>query len=141
MRSTDGWYRILLRCYPAEFRDEYAREMTQVLRDRAAAEPPARLWLDVAGDLIRTAPKEHGHVLLNDLRYAARMMRKAPMFTAAVVLTVAFAIAANTAIFSLVNAVMLRPLPFAEPPRLMRIARVMLTRTHFFKNLGIMEAS
>jgi putative ABC transport system permease protein len=122
MRSPHGWYRLLLRLYPAEFRDEYAREMTQMLRDRAAREAPARLWLDVANDLVRTAPKEHAHMLLNDLRYAARMMRNAPMFTAAVVLTIALAIAANTAIFSLVNAVLLRPLPFAEPQRLMQVA-------------------
>ena len=61
-------------------------------------------------------------MLLNDLRYAARMMRRAPMFTAAVVATVALAIAANTAIFSIVNAVMLRPLPFTEPNRLVQVA-------------------
>src|SRR6202521_429290 len=122
MRSPDRWYRLLLRFYPAEFRDEYAREMTQALHDRSRAEPVSRLWLDVAVDLIRTAPKEHAHMLRNDLRYATRMMRKTPLFTAAVVLTVALAIAANTAIFSVVNAVMLRPLPFADPDRLMQVA-------------------
>src|SRR6185436_4952852 len=115
MRLPDRFYRALLRLYPAEFRDEYGREMAQMLRDRASREPARRLWLDVASDLIRTAPREHAHVLMNDLRYAVRMMRRAPMFTAAVVSTVALTIAANTAIFSVVNAVMLRPLPFADP--------------------------
>src|SRR5579864_3838360 len=57
-----------------------------------------------------------------DLRYACRMMRRAPVFTASVVLTVALAIAANTAIFSVVNAVMLRPLPFRDPGRLVQVA-------------------
>ena len=61
-------------------------------------------------------------MMLNDLRYAARMMRRTPVFTAAVVLTVALAIAANTAIFSVVNAVMLRPLPFADPNRVVQVA-------------------
>jgi predicted permease len=122
MHRPDRWYRLALRFYPAEFRDEYAREMTQALHDRSRAEPGPGLWLDVAVDLIRTAPKEHAHMLRNDLRYATRMMRKTPLFTAAVVLTVALAIAANTAIFSVVNAVMLRPLPFAEPNRLMQVA-------------------
>src|SRR5499427_890081 len=62
------------------------------------------------------------HVLLNDLRYAARTLRRAPVFSAAVILTVALAIGANTAIFSVVNTVIIRPLPFAAPNRLVQVA-------------------
>ena len=61
-------------------------------------------------------------MLLSDLRYAVRTLRRAPIFTAAAILTMALTIGANTAIFSVVNAVMLRPLPFASPNRLMRVA-------------------
>jgi len=68
------------------------------------------------------APKESAPVLLNDLRYTARTLRRAPAFSAAVVLTVALAIGANTAIFSVVNAVIIRPLPFAAPQRLVQVA-------------------
>jgi putative ABC transport system permease protein len=59
---------------------------------------------------------------MNDFTYALRIMRKAPLFTAAVVLTVALAIGANITIFSIVNAVLVRPLPFQDPSTLVQVA-------------------
>ncbi|MEX2261665.1 MAG: ABC transporter permease [Bryobacteraceae bacterium] len=58
---------------------------------------------------------------MTDLRYALRAMRKNPALTIAATLCVALGIGANTAIFTVVNAVMLRPLPFKDPERLVRV--------------------
>jgi hypothetical protein len=56
--------------------------------------------------------------LWRDLRYAARTLRKSPVFTATATATLALAIAANTTMFSVLNAVLLRPLPYRSPEQL-----------------------
>ena len=122
-RNTSGerWYRRLLRLYPQEFRDEFGDEMTRLYRDRGRDEPWWRLWCSLVVDLVRTAPSEHLSMLAQDLRHAWRGLRRTPIITATVVLTLGLGVGASTAVFSVVHAVLLRPLPYPEPDQLVEL--------------------
>ncbi|MGH7556135.1 MAG: ABC transporter permease [Longimicrobiales bacterium] len=147
-------YALMLRAYPRTFVERYGREMRAdaraLLRDRLASRGLRGIFQGLrilVGDVVRSAPRErlnswrerrHGatagsaglapwrrlNMIGQDFQHGLRVVRRSPAFAAAAVVTAGLGIGATAAIFSVLNAVILRPLPFPDPDRLVRISEV-----------------
>jgi len=120
------FFRLLLSLYPREFRDEYGREMALLFKDRWRYEAGFwqrfRLIFEAVEGAAISAPQEHTQIFLTDLRYASRSLRNSPLITPAIVITVAFAAGANATMLSLLDQLLLQPIPgVTEPDRVVRV--------------------
>ncbi|HUE76863.1 MAG TPA: ABC transporter permease [Longimicrobiales bacterium] len=167
-RARELVYRILLLGYPASFRRRYREDLLETFGDAWRAEARGRplaalaFWLRLVRDgLFRglalrvrrtrapSGPFEAREAVgpgavfsgvWRDVRQAARSFRRSPVFTAVVVATLALGIGVTTAVFTVVDSVLLRPLPYDEPGELVRVymthvedpgSREYVTGTHF----------
>lgn len=146
-RSVERWYRRLLRLYPRQYRERYQTELMQVFLARHQRISQKGLmggllfWLDAVRDVTWNAlavrllssssrqpespsgkaDEKTAAGVLHDLRHALRILIKQPGFTAVVVLTLSLGIGATTALFSIIDGVLIAPLPYHESDQLVRI--------------------
>jgi len=127
VRLRDRLFAFVLKLYPREFRDHFGADMAAAYREarddaahRGRAALPA-FWTSVALDAALRAPGEHLMLTAADLRFALRSLRAAPVFTLVAFVTLAIGIGANTAMYTIVDAVAIRPLPFSKSSDLVRI--------------------
>ncbi len=115
-------YRLLLSFYPARFREEYAEPLQQQFRDdhreAQTSGERARLWLSALGDLAWSIPIELARELRQDLAHSVRVHARRPFVMTFTIAILALAIGGATGVFSVVNAVLIKSLPFRDPDRL-----------------------
>ncbi|MGE3344696.1 MAG: hypothetical protein AB7L71_14795, partial [Vicinamibacterales bacterium] len=109
------WMRLIVRLYPRAWRQRYGDELEALIEDTGPG------WR-VAADVARGAAMMHLTMGYGPLRQHVRRLAATPAFAITAFVTMAVAIGANALIFSLVNGVLLRPLPFEDSDQLVGIS-------------------
>jgi putative ABC transport system permease protein len=115
--------RWLVRLLPVDMREAHGRDIEQTLADGereriAGAQGAVLYWLRASFDLFRVAIPQHVLAVRQDVSFTFRTFARGPAFAAAAILTIALGIGAASAVFTIVNAVLIRPLPFANAEEL-----------------------
>lgn len=114
-------YQWLLRLYPLSFRAEYGAEMSEAFAARRMRENGLTLWVKTIFEVLAGALRVHADILWQDLGWSVRTLRRSPAFAITAVLVAAVGIGGNTAAFTLLDHVLLEPLPFSHPEQLVAV--------------------
>ena len=114
-------YEALRRLFRSSYRVEHGSELHQTFTESNRDRERAAGALGAAGDVVPDTLLAQWEILRQDVRYAARTMSRSRGFVTTVVLVTALGVGANTATFSVADAVLLRPLPFPDPNGLVRL--------------------
>ena len=153
LNAGERLYRALLYIYPARFRRAFKQELIETFRDERRSSmqsgvSPEAFWLATLRDVVihGTAERLAGSARLfrrgeddedtlmsalssslrfDELRVAFRRLRRAPTFALTTTIVLALGVGATTAVFSVVDGVLLRPLPYREPDRLVQITHTL----------------
>ena len=127
MKDPPSIYRWLLRLYPARFREEYETPMERQFwddyRDADGGVGRVGFWLRTFRDLAVFIPGEIVRELAGDLKHSVRVYRTRAFSTILAVVSLGLAIGTCTGVFSVLNALLLRGLPFARPAELVELSR------------------
>ena len=118
-------YKSLLLLYPKAFRDEYASDLCSIYKQRRQETSGSFgvliFWLKEFLDTLQNALHVHLDILRRDVRFGFRTITRNPAFAFTAIIVTALGIGANTAVFSVVNHVLVRPLPYADSERIVRV--------------------
>ena len=132
MRACDTLLRLAACLAPGDIRRDWLREWRAEIVYATGKHAPVVLVLRCLGSFVHAAwlrwERWRMETVLQDFKYALRTLSKKPGFAAVTILTLAIGIGANAAIFSAVRAVLLRPLPFPEPERIVQISSTTVAR-------------
>ncbi len=143
----DRIFRKLQHVYPREFREEYADEMIVTFEERAREARARgrgaliRFWVSVLMDVIATAAREHSDGWIQDISRAGRSLARNRSLTIVATLSLAIGIGATMTVFSVIDSVLLRSLPFPASDRLFVLTEESGHGISFFNYLEVQQRS